>query len=178
MSKPLEEFVKQVLAGHGRGDKIRRAFDYANAVIKSVQGSATWRRKSTRRAIFWELAVDKLIELTVGDPGLHVVEHYDTVSFIFDDAVLVRLKKADMSLYSCNYPTPTAELFHIHQYDLFGYNGLQRVEAIYIPNQFDTDILWIGVGPPRGRCALALRAWRAGCSSGGAARASCAADCR
>jgi hypothetical protein len=28
---------------------------------------------------------------------------------------------------------------------LFGYAGLQRVEAVYIPNQFETNILWSGV---------------------------------
>jgi hypothetical protein len=74
---------------------------------------ASWRCKGTRRAIFWEEAVDKLIELTIDDPGLHWVEHHDTVSFIFEDAILVRLKKAEMTLQTSNYPTSTAELFDI-----------------------------------------------------------------
>jgi hypothetical protein len=142
------------MAEHGRGDKIRRAFEHANAVVNLRAESATWRRKSTRRAIFWELAVEKLIELTMEDPGLHRVEHYDTMSFIFDDAVLVRLKKADISLQTSNYPTPTAELFHVHQADLFGFTGLQRVEAVYIPNQFDTDIVWCGVVAHQGDVEL------------------------
>ncbi len=113
--------------------------------VTALAASATWRRKGTRRAIFWELAVDKLIELTQGDPGLYVHEHHDTVSFIFDDAVLVRLKKADMGLHSSNYPTPLAQLFHEHEADLFGFAGLQRIEAVYIPNRFDTDIIWTGI---------------------------------
>jgi hypothetical protein len=154
LTKPLKEYVQQVLAEHGRGDKIRRAFEHANAVVNLRAESATWRRKSTRRAIFWELAVEKLIELTMEDPGLHRVEHYDTMSFIFDDAVLVRLKKADISLQTSNYPTPTAELFHVHQADLFGFAGLQRVEAVYIPNQFDTDIVWCGVVAHQGDVEL------------------------
>jgi hypothetical protein len=116
--------------------------------------SATWRRKGTRRALFWEFAVDKFIELTQGDPGLHVAEHNDTISFIFDDAILVRFKKADMDLHSSNYPTPTAELFHEHEADLFGFIGLQRVEAVYIPNQFDTDIIWTGIVAREGRREL------------------------
>jgi hypothetical protein len=67
------------------------------------------------------------------------------VSFIFDDAVLVRLKKATVSLHTSNYPTPTAELFHDPDVDLFGFSGLQRVEAVYVPNRFDTDIIWTGI---------------------------------
>jgi hypothetical protein len=145
LTKPLKEYVQQVLAEHARGEKIRQAFGHANVTVSALAKSATWRRKGTRRALFWEIAVDKLIELTIDDPGLHRVEHYDTMSFIFDDAVLVRLKKADMSLHTSNYPTPTAELFHVHQTDLFGFAGLQRVEAVYIPNRFDTDIIWSGI---------------------------------
>lgn len=145
MSKPLKEYVQQVLAEHERGEKIRLAFEYANAVVNATPESVNWRRKGTRRAIFWEAAVDKLIELTADDPGLHVVEHLDTVSFIFDDAVLLRLKKANLTLHTSNYPTPTAELFDVHEVDLFGFTGLQRVEAVYIPNHFETDIVWCGV---------------------------------
>lgn len=145
MSKPLKEYVQQVLAEHDRGAKIEMAFAHANAAVNALSGSATWRRKTTRRALFWEEAVDKLIELTIDDPGLRRIHHYDTVSFIFDDAVLVRLKKASMTLRSSNFPTPTAELFHDHQADMFGFTGLQRVEAVYVPNRFDTEIAWTGI---------------------------------
>jgi hypothetical protein len=145
LSKPLKEFVQQVLAEHDRGEKMREAIEYADVTVRALAISATWRRKGTRRALFWEFAVDKFIELTQGDPGLHVQEHHDTVSFIFDDEILVRFKKADMGLHSSNYPTPTAELFHEHHADLFGFTGLQRVEAVYVPNQFDTGIIWTGV---------------------------------
>jgi hypothetical protein len=141
----LKAFAQQVLAEHDRGLKILEAFRYANMTVNALAKSATWRRKSTRRHLFWEAAVSKLIELTLDDPGLVVVPHNDTVSFIFDDEVLVRLKKAGMSLRTSNYPTQTAELFHVHEADLFGHPGLQRVEAVYIPNRFDTDIVWAGV---------------------------------
>jgi len=95
--------------------------------------------------VILENAVQKLIELLADDPNVQIIPHHDTVSFIFDDAVLVRLKKADMTLRTSNYPTPTAELFDDHKADLFGYTGLQRVEAVYIPNRFDTDIIWTGI---------------------------------
>jgi hypothetical protein len=145
LSKPLKEYVQQVLAEHGRGEKIRLALEHANDAVKAHPDNAKWRRKGTRRAMFWEAAVDKLIELVGDDPGVQVIEHHDTVSFIFDDAVLVRLKKASMDLRTSNIPTDLAELFHDHQADLFGYQGLQRVEAVYIPNQFETEIVWSGI---------------------------------
>ena len=145
MPKPLKEFVQQVLAENDRGEYLRQAMEYANSTVNALSISATFRRKGTRRALFWEFAVDKFIELTQGDPGLHVQAHHDTVSFIFDQEILVRFKKADMGLHSSNYPTPTADLFHEHNTDLFGFSGLQRVEAVYVPNQFDTGIIWTGV---------------------------------
>jgi hypothetical protein len=152
--RPLKEFVQQVLAEHDRGEKMRQAIEHANSTVSALAISATFRRKGTRRALFWEFAVDKFIELTQGDPGLHVQEHHDTVSFIFDNEILVRFKKADMGLHSSNYPTPTAELFHEHNADLFGFTGLQRVEAVYVPNQFDTGIIWTGVVAHDGNRAL------------------------
>lgn len=145
MSKPLKEFVQQVLAEHDRGEYLRQAMVYADGMVQALAVSKICRRKGTRRALFWEFAVDKFIELSQGDPGLHVQEHHDTVSFIFDQEILVRFKKADSGLHSSNYPTPTAELFHEHEADLFGFTGLQRVEAVYVPNHFDTGIIWTGV---------------------------------
>jgi hypothetical protein len=145
LPKPLKEFVQQVLAEHNRADKIYRSFMYANDRVKGQAKGTNWRRKGTRRALFWEAAVDKLIELTQDDPSLVVTEHHDTVSFIFDDAILVRLKKADIGLHTSNYPTPLAQLFDDPQADLFGFTGLQRVEAVYIPNHFDTEVLWCGI---------------------------------
>lgn len=145
MSKPLQEFCQQVLAEHGRGWKIRQALEFASDAVNADPDAIWYRRKSTRRAIFWENAVNKLIELVADDPHCRVIPHHDTVSFVFDDAVLVRLKKADLALRTSNIPTRQAELFHVHQVDLFGHPGLQRIEAVYIPNRFDTGIVWSGV---------------------------------
>jgi hypothetical protein len=141
----LKEFVQQVLAEHSRGWKITQALHFGAAAMIAAADSGWWRRKSTRRHIFWENAVNKLIELVADDSDCMVIRHHDTVSFIFEDAVLVRLKKADMALRTSNYPTDLAQLFHEHCQDLFGFNGHQRVEAVYIPNRFDTGIVWAGI---------------------------------
>lgn len=118
---------------------------FGSAAVVADSNSGWWRRKGTRRHIFWENAVKKLIELTAEDPNCQVISHHDTVSFIFDDAVLVRLKKANMALRTSNVPTELAQLFHEHRKDLFGFTGHQRVEAVYIPNRFDTGIVWAGI---------------------------------
>lgn len=145
MPKPLKEYVQQVLAEHERGEKIRQALLHGVEAVKEQPGNGWWRRKSTRRAIIWENAVEKLIELLDGDTGVYITRHYDTISFIFDNAVLVRLKKADIALRTSNILTPQAELFHQHDVDIFGFTGLQRVEAVYVPNRFDTGIVWTGI---------------------------------
>jgi hypothetical protein len=145
LSKPLQEFCQQVIAENDRGWKIRQAMHFGSDAVNVDADNGWWRRKSTRRAIFWENAVNKLVELTADDRACQVVRHHDTVSFIFDDAVLVRLKKADMALRTSNIPTTHAQLFHDHRTDLFGYTGLQRVEAVYIPNRFETGIFWSGI---------------------------------
>lgn len=134
-----------MLGKHGRGWAARQALHFGSDAANADADSGWWRRKSTRRAIYWENAVNKLIELTADDPARSVVRHHDTVSFIFDDSVLVRIKKADMALRTSNFPTPQARLFHDHGSDLFGYSGLHRVEAVYIPNRFDTGIIWTGI---------------------------------
>jgi hypothetical protein len=136
--------VQRVLAKRNRGWKILQALRFGSAAVIADADSGWWRHKSTRRHIFWENAVNKLVELVEGDRGCVTIRHFDTVSSIFDDTVLVRLKKADMALRSSNYPTDQALLFHEHQKDLFGFAGHQRVEAVYIPNRFDTGIVWAG----------------------------------
>jgi hypothetical protein len=145
LSKPLKEFVQQTLSEHDRGWKILQALRFGSDAVTADADSGWWRRKSTRRHVFWENAVNKLIELTLDDAGCVRISHFDTLSFIFDDEVLVRLKKADMALRSSNYPTEQAQLFHEHEEDLFGFSGHQRVEAVYVPNRFETGIAWAGI---------------------------------
>jgi hypothetical protein len=95
--------------------------------------------------LVWEDTVKKAVELFDDDVGVTIISHHDTVSFIFDDAVLLRFKKADTTLKSSNVQTALSGLFHEHEADLFGYTGLQRVEACYVLNKFETQIVWSGI---------------------------------
>lgn len=146
MPTPLEDYVRQVLSKSERNTKIRNAIYSAWSTVCSKYPQRSWfRRKTTVRGLMWEHAVDNLVEAIGGDPGVFVLRHHDTVSFILDDAVLLRVKKADMELKTSNYPTPLAGLFHDHESDLFDHDGLQRVEAAYVLNQFETKLDWVGV---------------------------------
>lgn len=155
MSKPSLDRVQQVLSVRDRGLILRRGISRAWATVREKYGDAAWwRRKTTTAGLVWEYAVENVISGLEGDDGARTLPHDDTVSFILDDEVLVRLKRADLQLKSRNYPTLQALLFHDHAVDLFGHNGLQRVEAAYVLNRFQTDIDWIGVVARNGRRPL------------------------
>ncbi len=138
------EDAKQALLKNSRGEALWSAlFGAWGEFETNYPDRAWWRRKGTRAAIVWELTVKRAIETLASDAA--VVSHNDTVSLVFDDRLLVRFKKADMELKSRNYPTMAAQLFHEPDADLFGYEGLQRVEVVYVLNQFETKIDWIGI---------------------------------
>jgi hypothetical protein len=146
MSIPDEDIVREVLSVNGRGQTLRSAVLEAwDAVQKLSNQNPWWRRKATRAALMWEHSVQQAINGLAGDKGLTVVPHHDTTSFVFDDKVLLRMKKANIQLISSNFPTPLAESYHRHDSDLFGFDGHQRVELCHVFNRFKTKIDWVGV---------------------------------
>ncbi len=146
MATPIKDFVRQVLAENSRDINLLTAIRYGWDRRTAYPNHARWRRRTTRAHAVWEETIDKFIELLADDDGVHVERHYDTVSFIFDDAVLLRLKKADTMLRSRNVQTALSDLFDDHDVDaLPGFAGLQRVEAVYVLNRFETRIDWAGV---------------------------------
>ena len=54
----------------------------------------------------WEEAVRELATLTATDADFKIVGHRDTASFILEDAVLFRVKHADVSLTTAQLPDP------------------------------------------------------------------------
>ena len=115
-----------------------------------------YRRKTTGAHIVWEHWVAGLIDVFSDDPGVFVLEHHDTISFIFDDSVLARAKRADRSLRTSNAQTELSDLFHDHGEDLFEYTGLQRVELVYVPDRFAKHPDWVGVVSRDGDAAYGI----------------------
>jgi hypothetical protein len=146
MPIPDIDVVREVLNRHDRDVRIRHAMTEAWATVKErYPDAAWWRRKSTRAALMWEHTVDNIIKALNGSTGFHPVRHHDTVSFIFDQLVLLRCKKADLQLKTRNVQTKLATLFHAGDVDLFGFEGLHRAEAAYVLNRFENNPDWIGV---------------------------------
>lgn len=155
MPIPNEDIVREVLERHARDISCREAVEQAwSSVASEYPTRAWWRRKSTARALMWEHSVDNAVTAFEGAPGVNVVSQNDTYSFIFDDAVLLRFKKANIQLISSNYPTLSARLFHRHEPDLFGHEGLHRVEVAHVFNQFESRLDWIGVVAREGKEVL------------------------
>ena len=153
MPIPNLETVQSVLQANDRDLRIRSAILQAwDDVQNKYPDRAWWRRASTLRSVMWEHSVDRVMGVVTDDPGLVSVQHYDTASFIADDVVLFRLKKANTGLFSSNYPTPLAQMFHHHSSDdLFGHEEHQRVEIVHTFNRFYTAINWIGVVAREGK---------------------------
>ena len=145
MPKPIKSHVERILAKNDRVTKIWRAIHHGWDSRNDHPRAGAWRRKTTRASVVWEDTIDKAIELLEDDLGVVVIHHYDTYSFIVDGIVLLRFKKADATLKTSNVFTPLSDLFDDHDHDLFGYHGLQRVEAVYMLNQLGTAIIWTGI---------------------------------
>jgi hypothetical protein len=165
MQRPSKDLVERTLAIDGRGEACRRAVEKAwNIVGAKYPDAAWWRRKSTRRSLMWEHSVESAISALGDLPGVRVISHHDTASFLFDDIVLLRFKKASLELRTSNYPTFLAQLFHQHENDLFGHQGFHRVELVHVFNRFETGLDWIGVVAREKRRVL----WKLELGSGGA----------
>ncbi len=145
MPKPIETHVRAILAKNGRDLKVHEAIEFGWQSRTACPGHAIWARKGTRASIVWEGSTLKAKELVMDDKGCRIIPHYDTVSYVYDDTVLLRIKKANVTLKTSNYPTQLHGLFDEHEEDLFGYYGLQRVEAVYVLDRFEMKMLWLGI---------------------------------
>ena len=143
---PSQDQVQAILAKNGRAQAFRDAFLYGwEEAHRRIPEIASFARVSSKRALVWEFTLQRLKSNLADDPGFRTLRHMDTVSIILDGEVLLRLKKADSSRRTSNFPTRQSGLFHCHQQDLFGPPRVSRVQAIYIPNDRETGIEWIGV---------------------------------
>jgi hypothetical protein len=120
MALPDEAVVRRTLSVNNRDARIRLCIEKSWSDLKDKYTERPqWRRKSTTRAIMWENCVETVVAEFESDSGIKPVPHHDTVSFVADDLVFFRFKKATSGLFTSNYPTTLAELFHVHRRDLF-----------------------------------------------------------
>lgn len=145
MPLPLEERVRDVLAERGRGQRLFDAVVLGWESFKINQPRrGTWRRKSSSRHMVWEEVAGHLAQMG-DDPGVKVIDHDDTMSLIFDQEVMVRVKHADTRLVTQNVRTGRAVEYDDHDVSLFGLSGLQRVRLCYVLDQLETRLEWVGI---------------------------------
>ncbi|EPE95690.1 hypothetical protein [Rhizobium grahamii] len=146
MPLPMRTVVNELLVKNDRATKIYEAVHRAwDRAVELYPQRAVWLRKATFRGIVWEHVVRELNSLASADPGIAPLFHRDTASFIIDNVILFRFKHASVSLATANYPTPEAVAYDDHEMDLYGYEGLQRVELCYVLNEFETEVIWVGI---------------------------------
>lgn len=107
-------------------------------------GYQHWRARG-RANFVWEQAVHYAVLGLTDVPGVTVVLHNESYHFLVNGTISFRLKKADSSGYTSNYPTQEALAFHDPQMPLTGIPADQRVEVTYSLNRTQTDLSDIAV---------------------------------
>lgn len=140
MAAPQKELFESVLDKYGRKDAVHRAVIGGWEDYKASSEYEKWKRKGTRASIVWERMVDRALDDLYDQEGVQVLEKDDTVSLIFDEKLFLRFKKGSNKKLSSNYPTQLALSYHKHDRDLFGFEGVQRGEIIYVLNNRETEV--------------------------------------
>lgn len=164
MPLPQRDYVQQVFAKRNRASRVHTAVQRAWATVgESYPERGRWIRKATFRALMWEAAIRELELISRDDSGFRPLFHRDTASFLLDNSVLFRFKHADVALSTSNYPTSEALAFDDPDVDLWGYEGIQRVELCYVLDELETSVVWVGVAAR----AYGRFLWKLGLNSDG-----------
>lgn len=140
MPVPVQELFEETLAKNDRKDALYRAAIGGWEDYKASTEFGRWKRKATRAHIVWERMIDRALYDLDEKEGVQVLEENDTVSFVFDEQIFVRFKKGNSNKISNNYPTKLALAYHKHNRDLFGFEGVQRAEIVYVLNERETEV--------------------------------------
>ncbi len=138
MAAPAREIVEPELSG------------LSQQIVEIVLGSwadwresphaGVWRCKRSRAGFVWEQMIERAHSEFALEVGVRILDGYETFSFLVNDRVLFRFKKADESGMTSNYPTQLALALHEHEQDLFGLPEVVRVEVAYTLNALETEI--------------------------------------
>jgi hypothetical protein len=141
MATPDLETVQSALMPIG--SVLTRAFRRAWQDWQAA-GLTHWRPRG-RANFIWEQAAHYTVIDVEQLPGISVILKNESYHFLVDGTVSFRLKKADSSGFTQNYPTQEALAFHDPQLPLTGVPAEHRVEVTYTLNKTATDIYDIAV---------------------------------
>jgi hypothetical protein len=141
MATPDLETVQSALMPIG--PVVTRAFRRAWQDWQAA-GFTHWRPRG-RANFIWEQAAHYTAIEVEQLPGVTVILKNESYHFLVNDTISFRLKKADSSGFTQNYPTQEAMAFHDPQLPLTGIPAEHRVEVTYTLNKTATDIYDIAV---------------------------------
>ncbi|MEM1150012.1 MAG: hypothetical protein AAGI03_05580 [Pseudomonadota bacterium] len=138
MTAPAREIVEPELSG------------LSQRIVEIVLGSwndwrespyaGAWRCRRSRAGFVWEQIIERAHTEFSFETGVRIIDGHETFSFLVNDRILFRFKKADETGMTSNYPTQLALAFHEHEQDLFGLPEVVRVEVAYTLNALETEI--------------------------------------
>jgi hypothetical protein len=146
MAMPIakEDDVRRIIGGD-REVKIWRAVHRAWEDVRAdIPRYSIWPR-SRANMMFERLAVRFQEEFADEHPRVRFCFKDETVKIVVDEVILARCKKANDRGLGQNIETQTNMMFCEAQDDLFGFEGLQKVEIVYFLNQMATSIQGIVV---------------------------------
>lgn len=138
MAAPARKIVEPELAVYSQ--KIAKIIVGAWADWRDSPHSGVWRCKRSRATFIWEQIMDRAHAEFSCEASVRILEGHETYSFLVNDRVLFRFKKADETGMTSNYPTQLALAFHEHDQDLFGLPEVLRVEVAYTLNMLETEV--------------------------------------
>jgi len=96
------------------------------------------QHKRVRANMMWNQLISHAKVRFDGNPRVRVdtLRNWDGV--LIDNRIFIRMKKAEESLLSRNYPTQAALAFHDQIQDLFG--GIARLELLYVLSNDETQL--------------------------------------
>jgi len=103
-----------------------------------------WHKRG-RANFVWEQAIHYAATAISEMPGVKIVPKDHSFHFLVNGEVAFRMKKADSTGFTSNYPTQEALSFHDPQLPLTGIATAQRVEVTYVLDKTETNISDISV---------------------------------
>lgn len=97
-----------------------------------------WPR--TRANMVFERLADRLQEQFADDIAVRFVFRHETIKIVFDEFIVVRVKKANSLGVGQNIETAATAQFVDAQMEIDGLAGLKKVEVVYALNRLQTAI--------------------------------------
>jgi hypothetical protein len=132
------------------GGVFKQCFESAfNNWIERHRDELSIHRGRTRSSFVWDCVVEQLRSSLALDGKFRFIDTRGTTYIVYDQCLLMKVKKLDRGLKTSNLPTFTSERFN-HQMDLGFGQDWTHVYLGYVPDDLNTRIEQIHLTCPNG----------------------------